>query len=143
MKRVLPFLGTVGIVALLFGPATGQAAAASAKTQSSRSSPAEVVSGGATQSDLHLNWLRDFSRFEDAHPAIAREFRQDPLLVRNAEFRSEHSSWAAFLKEHPAIRSDIEANPGNYLVIPPRLAYGAEHGWQSAHTHANGTKAKA
>ncbi|HVB81479.1 MAG TPA: hypothetical protein VNE82_16215 [Candidatus Binataceae bacterium] len=142
MKVVLS-LATIGILAMFINPALGQSAVTTAKTQSGKARAVEIVSGGAAQSDLHLNWMREFGSFERANPAIARQFRRDPSLVRNVEFRNEHSSWAAFLREHPAIRADIEANPGNYLVVSPDLAYVSEHARQSTHMLRSKTKAKA
>ncbi len=142
MKRAFP-LATVGILALLISPALGNAAATTANARSREARKVEIVSGGATQLDLHLNWLRDFDNFERDHSAIARDLSRNPSLVRSNKFRSEHPEWAKFLTDHPAIRADVEANPGNYLVIKPRLAYASEHGRQSTHMRPSATKAKA
>ena len=142
MKRTFP-LATAGLLALIFSPVLGDAAATTAKVRSREAGKVEIVSGGATQSDLHLNWLRDFDNFERGHSAIARDLSRDPYLVRSSKFQSEHPAWAKFVADHPAIRADIEANPGNYLVITPRLASASEHGRQSLHTGQRAAKAKA
>ncbi len=142
MKLVLPS-ATVCMLALLISPALSQAAITTAKARSGEARKVEIVSGGATQSDLHLNWLRDFDNFERSHSAIARDLSRDPYLVRSSKFQSEHPAWAKFVADHPAIRADIEANPGNYLVITPRLAYASEHGRQSIHKGQSAAKAKA
>ena len=120
-KRLSVSLAVLGMLVFL-GTAALFPTMALANRTNQRGSKMVIVSGGAAQSDLHLNWLNAFGDFERAHPEIARDFNRHPLLVCNQEFRSSHPEWATFLKEHAALRADIEANPGNYLVIPPRLA---------------------
>lgn len=142
MKLVLPS-ATVCMLALLISPALSQAAVTTAKARSGEAGKVEIVSGGTTQSDLHLNWLRNFDNFERDHSAIARDLSRNPFLVRSSKFRSDHPEWAKFLTDHPAIRADIEANPGNYLVTTPRLAYASEHGRQSAQMRKGASKARA
>jgi hypothetical protein len=129
MKLGLP-LAIAGTLAFFLSPALGLAAAAEpANAQASHAikKEVEIVSGGAAKSDLHLSWLRDFEHFKRDHPAITHDFNRDPMLVCSREFRTDHPEWASFLNEHPAIGADIEANPGNYVAIPPRLAYATEH----------------
>jgi hypothetical protein len=128
MKLGLP-LAIAGTLAFFLSPALGLAAAAEPANAQSARVIKEVVSGGAAKSDLHLSWLRDFEHFKRNHPAIAHDFNRDPMLVCSREFRTNHPEWASFLNEHPAIQADIKANPGNYVAIPPRLAYATEHKW--------------
>lgn len=124
MKLGFPLV-TVGMLALFMSPGLVMAVAAPTNAQGARIIK-EVVSGGAVQSDLHLNRIRDFEHFERNHPAIAHDFNRDPMLVCSRQFRTNHPEWAEFLNEHPAIGNDIEMNPGNYVAIPPRLAYAAQ-----------------
>jgi hypothetical protein len=122
-------LAIAGTLAFLLSPALGMASAAEPANAHRARVIKEVVSGGAAQSDLHLSWLRDFEQFKRDHPAIAHDFNRDPMLVRSRAFRTNHPEWASFLNEHPAIQADIDANPGNYVAIPPRLAYATQHRW--------------
>jgi hypothetical protein len=142
MKLVLP-LATVGILALLIGPALGQAAVTTTNPHTARAQKVEIVSGGATQSDLHLDWFRTFGNFERDHSAITRELKRDPFLVRSSRFRHQHPEWATFLREHPAIHRDIVANPGDYLVIAPRLVSSSRSERQAKHTVRTVGKSKA
>jgi hypothetical protein len=142
MKLAFP-LATMGMLALLISPALGQAAVTTVNSRSREAGKVEIVSGGAIQSDLHLNWLRDFGNFEHDHSAIAFDLSRNPFLVRSGEFRTEHPEWAIFLKNHPALCADIEANPGNYLVVTPHQVYASEHGRQSTHMRRSATKTKA
>ncbi|HJU12440.1 MAG TPA: hypothetical protein VJ728_16270 [Candidatus Binataceae bacterium] len=115
------------LVSALLLPAT----AGAANEEAGHARKAEIVSGGAAQSDLHLDRFREFDTFLRSHPVISRDFDRQPTLIRSREFRSKHPDWASFLREHPAIEADINANPGNYVVIGPNVAsaYG--------HSHAN------
>jgi len=141
MKRLFP-LATVALT-LLVSPALSHAEVTTQNTHSDKARKVEIVSGGATQTDLHLSWLREFGNFERDHSAISRDFSRDPLLVSSNRFRNQHPEWAAFLRAHPAIQADIKANPGNYVVIRPRLAYVPKHERQSKHAEPNGKQAKA
>lgn len=114
-------LAAIGISALVFSPALSRAAVTTNPSGAKTAKP-EIVSGGAVQSDLHLDWLRDFEGFERAHPAIARDFRPDPRLIRI----SERPTWSAFLAQNPEIHADIEANPRNYLDLSPHRTYASK-----------------
>jgi hypothetical protein len=125
--RLVFSLATGGLLMLLLTVLFLPATAGAANTETGHGRKVEIVSGGATQSDLHLNMLREFGSFERSHPAIARAFDRQPMLIRSKEFRSRHPEWATFLREHPAIEADIEANPGNYVVIRPGMASASWH----------------
>lgn len=139
MKRVL-LLAMAGTMALLLRPATGRAASNAMNTETPK---VVIVSGGASESDLHLNRQRAFERFERDHPTIARDFRRQPLEVSSGNFRTENPEWSAFLAQHPAIRADIERNPGNYVVITPREEHALEHELHLRHMTRNASNTKA
>jgi hypothetical protein len=125
--RLVSVLATGGLLILLVTGIFRLTVASAANTESGHASNVEVVSGGATQSDLHLGRFREFESFARNHPAIARDFDRHPMLIRSTEFRRKHPEWATFLKQHPAIEADIQANPGNYVVIRPGLASASRH----------------
>jgi hypothetical protein len=133
--RLALLLATGGLLMLLL-MCTLLPSVAGAEAGHSRN--AEIVSGGATQTDLHLNRFREFDSFMRSHPAIARDIDHQPTLIRSTEFRSSHPQWATFLRQHPAIKADIEANPGNYVVIRPEVA---STYWQR-HDHMKSSKDK-
>jgi len=137
MKHKVPF-AMLGIVALLVTPALNRT---TASAESARPKHSEVVAGGAALSDLHLNRFRKFENFLDNHPAIARDFSRNPLLVDSADFQNRHPQWMGFLTEYPTIHADIRANPGNYVVMGPRAEAAWEQGQRSE--HINHTKSRA
>jgi hypothetical protein len=122
MKRIFPL---IAVFAAIFIWAMSVSMARAAMNHAAWKNRAEreiIVSGSATNHDLHLNWLRSFDTFQSSHPAIAHAFWHNPTLVVSSRFRHEHPEWAAFLSTHPDIARAIAANPGNYVVIEPRYA---------------------
>jgi len=142
MTHAFP-LATASIVALLISPGFGNAATITATAHSRYPNKVTIVSGGASQSDLHLNWFRDFDNFESEHAIIARDLGRNPVLVRSSKFRSEHPEWATFLTDHPGLCADIDANPGNYLVITPRVVNTSKQAQEAKQMEQSHTKAKA
>jgi hypothetical protein len=136
--QLLFLLATGGLLTLLLTSMFLPAIAGAANVEGGHGRRVEIVSGGATQSDLHLDRLREFEGFMQSHPEIARDINRQPTLIRSAEFRSKHSQWATFLREHPTIKADIEANPGNYVIIRPNVASSSWH----RNEHTNHTKEK-
>jgi hypothetical protein len=122
MKRIFPLIVVFAAMFIWAISVSMAHAAMNHGTWNNRSGREIIVSGSATNHDLHLNWLRSFDAFQSNHPAIAHAFWHNPTLVVNSRFRHEHREWAGFLSSHPDIARDIAANPGNYVVIEPRYA---------------------
>jgi hypothetical protein len=120
--RLALLLATGGLLMLLLTCTLLPSVAGATSKEAGHSRNVEIVSEGATQTDLHLNRFREFDSFMRSHPAIARDIDHQPTLIRSTEFRSSHPQWATFLRQHPAIKADIQANPGNYVVIRPEVA---------------------
>jgi hypothetical protein len=133
MKRVFPLIAVFAAIFIWAMSASMARAAMNHAAWNNRAGREIIVSGSATNHDLHLNWLRSFDTFQSNHPAIARAFWHNPTLVVSSRFRHEHPEWAGFVSTHPDIARDIAANPGNYVVIEPRYAAAFE---QYRHTMA-------
>jgi hypothetical protein len=42
---------------------------------------------------------------------------RNPSLADNSRFLKKHSELAMFFNQHPEIKSDFMANPGNYVGV--------------------------
>jgi hypothetical protein len=125
--RLALLLATGGLLMFPLTCVSLPSIACAANREGGHARKVEIASGGATQTDLHLNRFREFDSFMRSHPEVARDINRQPMLIRSTEFRSSHPQWATFLRQHPAIKADIETNPGNYVVIRANVASTSWH----------------
>src|SRR5437899_7947792 len=54
---------------------------------------------------------RNFDRFLDTHPEIAKQLQANPSLINNPEWVENHPDLRAFLASHPGVREEIQETP--------------------------------
>jgi hypothetical protein len=79
-----------------------------------------IVFKAADPSDFPMQKLDTWGDFASQHPNIARELAYKPSLIDSDDYAKKRPELGAFFSEHPDIREAMEANPGNYVAIPPR-----------------------
>ena len=69
----------------------------------------------AKDNDTTRGELRNFDRFLDSHPAIAKDLKGNPNLVNDANYLSQHPELKEFLNNHPGVREEIKENPKGFM----------------------------
>lgn len=81
----------------------------------------EIIAEGAPNDDLNLDQYRAFDRFAASHPQIIEELGRKPELLDSDKYLAKHPEFAQFLDAHPDLKSDFDANPGNYVPLEPNV----------------------
>jgi hypothetical protein len=111
VKRLaLPFALGFGVcLAVLASPARSQ-------DRVVRSGNAEIVFQPADPTDIPIDRYKAFDEFANDHPDIVKMLSRNPKLANNPRFLKKHAELASFFEQHPDIKSDFLANPGNYVA---------------------------
>src|SRR5271157_755434 len=72
---------------------------------------------GATPEDLNLPEYKSFDGFAAEHPQVVRALAKDPGLANSEKYLGEHPELGQFFAQHPQIKADFNANPGNYVPL--------------------------
>ena len=65
--------------------------------------------------DLNQREIGRMDQFLDEHHEIERQLQQNPTLINDSNFLSQHQDLALFLNDHPRIREEFSENP-NYFM---------------------------
>lgn len=113
MNRAL-YLGIVGLVAGLFAtPALAQMAPKS----SVEVNGVIVEAHGASNADLHMALLKNWSDFESEHPDIAKDLARRPSRISDASYLQQHQALQEFVNNNPGTTQEFEDDPGNFVVV--------------------------
>src|SRR5215467_14826705 len=63
--------------------------------------------------DAHA--LGSFDRLLDQHPEFAKDLRQNPNLINDPNFVSQHPQLQQYLQNHPAVAKHLQQNPKGVL----------------------------
>jgi len=58
--------------------------------------------------------MDNFSQFLINHPKVYDELRQNPALINDPKFVAQHNELQAFLKDHPGVAQQVQANPQRF-----------------------------
>jgi len=58
------------------------------------------------------NEIDQFHDYMQNHPRVSTELQNNPQLVYNRRYLSNHEELEKFLKRHPLVRQEIGQNPG-------------------------------
>ena len=58
------------------------------------------------------NEMEQFHDYLQNHPRVSTELQNNPQLVYNKKYLSNHDDLERFLKRHPLVRQEISQNPG-------------------------------
>ncbi len=112
MKRLaLPFVLGFGVcLIVLASPARGQERVV-------RTGNTEIVFAPADSTDIPIDRYKAFDEFANDHPDLVTTLSRNPRLANNPRFLKKHAELAMFFNQHPEIRTDFLANPGNYVGV--------------------------
>jgi hypothetical protein len=83
--------------------------------------------GGGNRDAMH-NHMADFGGFLGDHRDIARDLNRDPEAVKNKEFVQNRPDLDSYLNAHPDVRSDLMANPQNFVKGAQQISSGSSNG---------------
>ncbi len=66
--------------------------------------------------DITRTELRNFDRFLDGHPDIARDLRQNPRLIEDRAYVNAHPQLREFLEDHPNTREELRETPNFFMA---------------------------
>jgi hypothetical protein len=75
----------------------------------------QPVFAGRQNRDITRQELNNFDNFLDTHPAIAKDLRSNPALVKDSAYLSAHPELKEFLNNHPGVREEIRENPNGFM----------------------------
>ncbi len=76
----------------------------------------EIVFEPASPADIPIDRYKTFDEFTNDHPDVVKMLSHNPRLANNPRFLKKHAELAQFFEQHPDIKDDFLANPGNYLA---------------------------
>jgi hypothetical protein len=80
--------------------------------------------------------MGSFENFLNAHPDTARELQQNPNLINNPQWMSNHHGLQQYMSNHPNVRAEVHQNPGGFVNN------GGQWGWNhGAYNGAPGAQA--
>ena len=56
-----------------------------------------------------------FNHYLDKHPEVAQRLAQNPGLVNDPQFMSNHRGLEGFLARHPGVREELHSSPGRFM----------------------------
>lgn len=65
----------------------------------------------AADKDASWEAARQFDRFLDDHPWVARDLQRDPALANDPRYIEDHRSLGDFLEDHPDVRRQLRRDP--------------------------------
>jgi uncharacterized protein VirK/YbjX len=90
-------------------------AAVPAIAQQTSATPVSPTPLQAGDNDITRGEVRNFDGFLDRHPEVAEQLRQNPNLVNNPTFLSQHPELREFLKNHPEAAEELKENPRAFM----------------------------
>jgi hypothetical protein len=117
MKRISTILIAVAVPLAFASPSIAQESKVLGTVNNGRTT---IIFEAANDGDLPVQQLQAWGDFAAQHPDIANQLAHNNRLIGNNGYVQKHSELAQFFSEHPDIQEAMEANPGNYVAIPPR-----------------------
>ena len=75
----------------------------------------QPVFAGQQNRDITRQELNNFDNFLDTHPAIEKDLKSNPALVKDSAYLSAHPELREFLANHPGVREEIRENPNGFM----------------------------
>jgi phage-related protein len=77
--------------------------------------PAPPTQAPGMDNDVTRQELASFNNFLDQHPEIGQQLRNNPSLVDDRDYVSNHPELQAYLQDHPRVREEIRENPRAFM----------------------------
>ncbi|MHB8384737.1 MAG: hypothetical protein ACYDC3_20660 [Candidatus Binataceae bacterium] len=72
--------------------------------------------GGGYGSGIGATQVNRFDNgYMDQHPGVAQQLGQNPRLVDNAQFMSQHPGLRDYFASHPEVRADLKDHPDRFM----------------------------
>jgi hypothetical protein len=63
--------------------------------------------------------LKQWTRFAQAHPQIARQLADQPNLLGDAGYLGKHPALRQLFDDNPGLLAEMKQDPGNFNANPP------------------------
>jgi len=77
---------------------------------------------------------RNFNRYLEAHPKLAKQLQRDPSLANNADFLAKHKGFQDYLNKHPKIMAQLRQDP--QALMQHYAWYQKHERWHGMHKKA-------
>jgi hypothetical protein len=121
------------LVTLASAVAMGIALAAPAKAQ--EGGPAGMAP--PTEYGEHHGYVRDFDRYLDRHPDVAKQLSANPHLIDNQQYLSQHPELREWMQRHPRAADAFRDHPDRFMHRE-HLYNRSEAGWEERHGEGPG-----
>ncbi len=71
---------------------------------------------GDRDSDITRTELRNFDRYLDSHPEVAKELEKNPRLADDPKYVAAHPGLKEWLEHHPNSREELRENPKAFMA---------------------------
>lgn len=73
------------------------------------------VAAVAQDNDINRTELNNFDKYLDDHPEVSEQLRQNPSLINDPNYLSQHPHLQTFLNNHPGVREEMKENPQQFV----------------------------
>lgn len=93
------------------------AGAANAQTQATEPTPAPTTTAAPAPNDHDINRreLNNFDGYLDKHPGVHKQLSQNPSLINDPQYLSQHPHLQNFLNNHPGVKEESTENPNRFM----------------------------
>jgi hypothetical protein len=74
-----------------------------------------------TQDEITEREVRNFDGYLDQHPEVAQQLKQNPNLINDPNYLSQHKELQQFLNTHPNAAAAIKQNPQKFMTDEKRF----------------------
>ncbi|MDE3178096.1 MAG: hypothetical protein KGM47_00435 [Acidobacteriota bacterium] len=88
---------------------------ASAQTTAPEPAPGSTSTAAPNDHDINRRELNNFDDYLDKHPGVHRQLTQNPSLINDPQFLSQHPHLNNFLNHHPGVKEESGENPQQFM----------------------------
>lgn len=88
---------------------------AGAQTTAPEPAPGSTSTAAPNDHDINRRELNNFDDYLDKHPGVHRQLTQNPSLINDPQFLSQHPRLNNFLSHHPGVKEESSENPQQFM----------------------------